>query len=369
MGKWEVTTQKTRAEILKQASPEFKREKRLEKILQARSMQKTFADKSKPKETTMAAPPIVRLDPVYTGIIPVLGIVYLSIDFTERFLMRLSEEPRVSVTIVENKSKNSDQLKELIQLWMNKGLVTRHIVMDENITNNAVELVLRNKEFDLKDSPFGIITDGDAIPSAGFKEEQIRLLEKYQHMESVSLACSGHLLPGSAKNRGEYFESGNPVVMTMMRSQAINDFINWIWERGIHFYDVNLYRFAKSRGNFSAVLKDHFSQNMSRTEMVTNPTSEYVQDVKSKRRGGNLMDSTMWMHGNWCGYSVTDFSGESKRVEVSVERPKPTAEWLFLEEHFWKYGPDVSLNKIAEITGFSVNEVKHFKKNGHKIWP
>jgi len=185
-----------------------------------------------------------------------MKIPFLLTAFFDPFVIEatlLSLQPygnRIDIIVVENPSKFSHLIGDVVKKFTDCGLVAKHYRFEENITGNAMLTILRN-EIDLARYPYLFISDGDIIAYRdGWLEEIIQAMDRHPDVFALGANLDRCNLPLSTMpeargwgagarpiDRGDYFEGRNGFQMTCFRGRELKELIIYLDEGNLEFRD------------------------------------------------------------------------------------------------------------------------------------
>lgn len=144
------------------------------------------------------------------------------------------QKPNIDYFIIENKSENSNQIQEYFFTKNLKG----YIQFKENITNNAIEIFLKNYKELLLKYDYITITDGDL--EIGDIDLTFKEIIKNLNLENVGVSCvdltldnfpyhipnSNTWLPSNCIATKEYIECPTGVYLMTLKKENLELFCN-----------------------------------------------------------------------------------------------------------------------------------------------
>lgn len=183
---------------------------------------------------------------------PCLIFAYYNFDVISKTLPVITRDNghEFEVIVVENKSVHTDdKFVPFISEYIRRGEVSKHIIFDENITNNAMHVVLNSDLVDLNLSKFTVLSDADVLPGAGWFDECVRVLE--EHPEVFVCAPSMDFtnfkeehVPKLRKEWDGYLEIVSGNWLSVYRSHQLVDMISFFNENGWSFRDAHIHRYC-----------------------------------------------------------------------------------------------------------------------------
>ncbi|HSX23595.1 MAG TPA: hypothetical protein VLE74_00645 [Candidatus Saccharimonadales bacterium] len=172
-----------------------------------------------------------------------------------QFLIRYAD--RLDIVIVENPSDNTPKITKIVDDFGYKGLIKRYYLFDQNITNNAYDVVVNKELKNIKKSPYVIITDGDLTSkNEDWLNEELEIL---RHNPDV-FACGISLdksnlpiatfpeakdwIPPDKREETMFFETYTGLHLVLIRGRELHNFINWKDSNGLHFVDGVMHRYC-----------------------------------------------------------------------------------------------------------------------------
>lgn len=127
--------------------------------------------------------------------IPCVVSVYYNFDIIKKTLDFICQyQDMLNIMVVENYSIHTNSnIKPYMLELLNNEIITKYVLFEENISNNALELIFKNNLIDeLDQHEFFILTDGDVVVTQNdFLSEQLRIM--LNHPDIFVCAVSLHL--------------------------------------------------------------------------------------------------------------------------------------------------------------------------------
>ena len=192
--------------------------------------------------------------------IPCYVLLFEQVAIIERTLKFLSQyADQIDLILVENPSATSPQIKLIVEDYGKRGLVKRYYQLDENVTGNALGIVIEKERDIIHKSKYVIVTDGD-IESNNHEwlKEQKNILKNNSDVFSCGISLDMSNLPlktfPEAKNwippdeseQPDYFEVYTGVHLLLMRSKELLSFMDWKNQEDLAFVDGNLHKYCTS---------------------------------------------------------------------------------------------------------------------------
>ena len=156
------------------------------------------------------------------GKIPCVLLAYFDCGVILRTLEGLVNlKDRLDVLLIENASPNSECMRQAMMRFVECGLISEYVFFKENISNNALNIILRN-EISCADHEFVIVSDGDLVSEGdAWLEESLDVMRLHQDVLCIggSLDMSNlplctfpkaeRWIPPDIADRGEYIHHVN----------------------------------------------------------------------------------------------------------------------------------------------------------------
>ena len=185
--------------------------------------------------------------------IPCVVLGYYDQEIVRRTLQSLNLlRDRISVIFIENPSENSERVAASVVPYMETGLVQQYFRFDENISNNAIEIILRH-ELVLSDHPYVVVSDGDLeVRTRDWLDESRQVLEYHPEVFAVGVSLDLSNLPVQAfpeavswvpldlADHGDYIEALTGNWLVMFRGAELEACLEYLSEAGGRYRDSEL---------------------------------------------------------------------------------------------------------------------------------
>ncbi|CAN5739178.1 hypothetical protein BH11VER1_BH11VER1_08630 [soil metagenome] len=240
--------------------------------------------------------------------IPCIALVYFDFPIVKSALdFLLSNAGRLSLSIVENPSPQTTPLiRPYIEEKLQQGLIENYFLFDQNISNNAFEIILDYLESTWT-SPYVLVTDGDIkVDHTGWLDEQITILENCPEvfacavsldMGNLPIKCfpeAGNWVPAPI-DRGLYLEGDTGIHLTLFRTSDLKSFLSAKRENGWKLRDGYIHNYARATGRKWAKTKLHHAIHL---------TWDAYGDLEHPYTKMKLSKSfdEIWNHNDYCSY-------------------------------------------------------------------
>lgn len=248
--------------------------------------------------------------------IPCYVLVYDQVEIISKSLAFLTAyADRLDIIVIENPSDNTPAISKIVETYGKNSRVTQYYLFDENITNNAFDLVLQKEERRIKNSPYVIVTDGDLTCSdTGWLAEELGILAQNvdvfacgisldrSNLPLASFPDADTWIPADVKEFDTYNEARTGAHLLCMRGPELYDFMQWKHGKDISFRDGELHKYAYG------VLHKRWARTKHAT--AYHLTWDLYQDKKhpyTKLKTGKSFSDT-WSHQQTASYSLKTYS-------------------------------------------------------------
>lgn len=240
--------------------------------------------------------------------IPLVVLVYDNHELTKQCLENFKElSDKLDIYVVENKSKDTGKISGLCAFLLDFGYIKKYILFEENISNNAIEVVFRDNLIDLN-SEYIILTDGDLIPDKNWLNEHLSLLDTYDDIFVVGNSLKPDNLPTKAfpgceswlsqdiKHHASYIESKFGTHLLTFRTKEFKQMVKHFLQNKLKFCDTNYHKFGS----------DIMKKKSARTIL----TSSYhlvwdlYKDKNHPYTQKKINNKNIWNHNKYCNYEV-----------------------------------------------------------------
>jgi hypothetical protein len=182
--------------------------------------------------------------------IPCFVLVYREIEIIRRSIHALAcMADRLDIQVIENPSDASDSIRPLLDEYLASGIVKRCFFFEENITNNAFEIIL-GRELEFSRHHFVLATDGDLLPlQSEWLDEELFVLQRHSEVFCIggtldmanlplrTFPDAGDWIPPDIADRREYIEALTGVWFLLFRANQLNAMLRRLAENNEHFRD------------------------------------------------------------------------------------------------------------------------------------
>ncbi|HSX29869.1 MAG TPA: hypothetical protein VLE73_04905 [Candidatus Saccharimonadales bacterium] len=243
-------------------------------------------------------------------------LVFDQVDIIKKCLTFLSKySDRLDLIVLENPSKNTPVIKNIVENMGKQGHVKRYYLFDENITGIAMMTVLNKEQALVKKSAYTIISDGDLVSSdADWLDEEVGILK---HNPDV-LACGISLdmsnlplktypestgwIPPDISEKPDYYEAVTGGHLLMLRGRDFSDYIDWKNSSGADHIDSIMHKYC-----YETKHKKWARTKKSKAYHLTWDLYADKNHPYTKFRSKKTFKET-WHHTQTATYTVTDFS-------------------------------------------------------------
>lgn len=190
--------------------------------------------------------------------IPCYVLLFEQTEIIKRTLTFLSAyTSTIDIILVENPSVNSPEIKKFVDSLGDRGLIKRHYLLGQNITGNALGVIIdKEKEF-IRKAKYVIVTDGD-IESKDkvWLDEEKQILKKHRDVFTCGISLemsnlpletfpeSKDWLPPDINEHADFFEAFTGAHLLLFRSNELLHFMDWKKDNDLSFVDGNLHKFC-----------------------------------------------------------------------------------------------------------------------------
>lgn len=252
--------------------------------------------------------------------IPCLALVYFDFSIVKTFLNFITQDSnRLALSIIENPSaQTEDAIRPYIETMMADSSIENYFLFEQNISNNAFEVILDHMESEFQ-SPYVLITDGDVtVERDGWLDEQIMILEKCPEVFACAVSLDMSNLPlesfpdaggwvPETIDRGLYLEGDAGIHLTLFRTSDLRSFLAARRENNWKFRDGYIHNYARATGRSWARTK---------TSKAIHLTWDAYKDLNHPYTKMKLSKSfgEIWNHDKYCSFG--HFSLKNKTSEI-----------------------------------------------------
>lgn len=246
--------------------------------------------------------------------IPCFILVYQNLDIIRRSIEALAGyTDRLDLQIIENPSDRSDVIREQLDDYLRTGLVSRCFLFDENISNNAFEVILR-RELDYARHAHVLVTDGDLLPlEDGWLDEEQTVLRRHPEVFCIggtldmanlplqTFPDAGDWIPADRADHGDYVEAFTGAYFLMFRGVQLGALMAYLDEQDQRFRD----------GVIAGYCYDRLGLRWARTRRArfVHLTWDLYQDAEHPytRFKRDVPFAVHWDHGRYASYVCREF--------------------------------------------------------------
>ena len=191
--------------------------------------------------------------------IPCIVLIYFDIEVIQKsihFLLKSNE--KLELIVIENKSEFTDpKIKPFILDLIQQKKISKYILFEENISNNAIEVFLtKNIEY-IKKHKYIILTDGDFIvESSDWLTEELSIVEKNSNVFACGISLMMDNLPlktfPNAKNwvppikkeYNDFYEGLTGAHLLLFRTKDLINFLTYMRKKKLKFVDSSLHKYC-----------------------------------------------------------------------------------------------------------------------------
>lgn len=246
-----------------------------------------------------------------TNKIPCRVTIFSEFDIIKKsleFYTKYSE--RLLITVIENKSKNTDsQIKPYVLDLLKQGKIYQYILFDKNISSNASVMVYKHKLFQMTESPYVLATEGDLVcEDENWLDEEISVLEQNKEVFVVGMDMllsnlpkvknAENWVPPAISLENKNYLMGNTGGWCLLyRKQDYLNCFNSLISKSIVPIDSHQGQYCTSIGKIWARTKKAKVYHLT-WDLYNNPEHPYT---KFKRNKGFRK---IWLHNNYSGYTI-----------------------------------------------------------------
>lgn len=244
--------------------------------------------------------------------IPCIVFIYENVEIIRRSLDRLVKHADIlDIYVIENASQSTKYyIEPAMRKMVDEGIIRRYIQMDRNILGNAVEIALESGLIDFTHK-YVIFTDGDVIASSDWFDEQISILEKYNHIFccTVKMDLTGWApevataFPKPLSVHEDYVEIGSGMWLCMFRAEEFVEVTRRLRQNGVRLRDWYLEVYARIfLQKIWVSTQNAIAQELTRCGYAT-PSYQHEKIALVEQFGGHYR---LWCHDDFCDFTVFD---------------------------------------------------------------
>lgn len=244
--------------------------------------------------------------------IPCYVLVYDQIEIINKSLDSLSYHSNIlEIVVIENRSINTFKISHYINHLMKKGIVARYYQFNDNISNNAYEVVLEKEIRKITRSKYVIVTDGDLIArSQNWLYEQLKILKNNNDVFAcgISLDMSNlpiktfpqakEWIPQIISEHPDYYENNTGCHLLLMRGRELAKFMSWRRKKKLPFLDQHIHTYCYEILNKKWVRTKKAKARHLTWDLYNNLSHEYTRRKISKTK------AELWAHNNYSDFEL-----------------------------------------------------------------
>ncbi|HEX5797576.1 MAG TPA: hypothetical protein VFX86_04255 [Candidatus Saccharimonadales bacterium] len=217
------------------------------------------------------------------------------------------------IVVIENPSNNTPQIKKLITAFGKSLKIRRYYLFEENITNNAYQMVLEKEIKKIEKCPYVVVSDGDLTIEDGdsWLKEALGILN-YKEVFCCSAGILMDNLPletfPEAVNwipklisTGPFDEGKTGCHLIMFRGKELVNYLKWIKKNKKFFVDGDIYDYCyKVLGKKWARTRENKIYHLT-WDLYKDLDYEYTKLKTSK----TMVE--MWKHHNFSNFTLKEF--------------------------------------------------------------
>ncbi|HNA58407.1 MAG TPA: glycosyltransferase family A protein [Chitinophagales bacterium] len=246
--------------------------------------------------------------------IPCFMLVYQNYEIICRSIEAMMNfRDQIELFIIENPSDESIRIRERLDYYMRMGLVSKCFLFDENISNNAFEVILR-KELNYSKYEYVLVTDGDLLPmDDDWVNEERQILRKNPEVFCIggdldmgnlplnTFPDANDWMPLSKADHGDYMEAFTGAYFLMFRSSQLQSLIEYLKKHNLRFRDGVIASYCNEQvglrwGRTKKSRFIHLTWDLYRD--TNHPYTKFKREIPF---------STHWNHDRYAGYTVRHF--------------------------------------------------------------
>lgn len=247
---------------------------------------------------------------MYNKKIPCFVLIFSEPALIKNALHNLVQNKNLDIYVIENKSSQSSENHSFCLDLLQRRLISNYSLFDENISNNAFEVIIRQYKEVIKEADYVLVTDGDlTVQNSQWLSEEIEILNNYPDVFVCGVKLSLHNLPLEAfpesgswvpapTNIHEaYTEQLSGIHLTLWRSKEFMTLFKWMQKNGKPFLDGVIQQYCAERGMKWAVTNQAEAVHLT-WDIYADLEHPYVKAKLSKPL------HKVFNHNNYCAYTV-----------------------------------------------------------------
>lgn len=300
--------------------------------------------------------------------IPAFVITYFDTEIIQEAIHNLLKNDLLDLHIIENPSETTPINKQFCLDLLNKKRLSQYFLMDENITTNAFETILRDSRAKIEAAEFILFTDGDlTVKDPHWLDEEINILRKDPNVFCCGIRLSLenlpiHTFPEADKwvpppisENDLYFEQLSGYHLLLIRSKDFLSYMDYLLKRGKQYMDVELHQYCYQ------ILQKKWA--VTKKAQACHLTWNRYADLNHpyvKKKFAKSFDET-WIHKRYCSYQ----SFYLEKGQIVQKRHKIWSNLRSLEKTIKRYAQLPVKQKIKSILPAKV--VRGINKIRNKI--
>lgn len=247
--------------------------------------------------------------------IPCFVLVYDQVDIVKQSLEFFTKYAnKLDIIVIENPSKNTPEIKKLVNKYGERGLITKYCLFNKNVTSNAYDIVLNDMLPYIKKHRFVLVSDGDlVVENKDWLKEELAILKSNQDVFACGITLDDSNLPHKTfpdakewippdfAEHKRFFEALTGCHLLLFRSSELDTFMSWKNKSAKGFVD----------GVMHSYCYDQIHKKWARTKKskARHLTWDLYQDTKNPYTKLKTSKSfkDMWYHNDTSDYSVTKY--------------------------------------------------------------
>ncbi|CUI15909.1 hypothetical protein PNK_0272 [Candidatus Protochlamydia naegleriophila] len=253
--------------------------------------------------------------------IPCFVLIYSESNLIKNALNNLVQNKDLDIYVIENKSLQSSENQLFCLDLLHRQLITNYILFDENISNNAFEVMIKRYKERIKVAEYVLVTDGDlTVQDANWLSEEVEILNKHpevfvcgvklslQNLPLKAFPESKSWVPEPTNTHEAYTEQLSGIHLTLWRSKEFIALFEWMQSHGKPFLDGVIHQYCAERGMKWAVTRQAEAVHLT-WDIYADLEHPYVKAKLSKPL------HKVFNHNNYCAYTV--YRVENGKMESS----------------------------------------------------
>lgn len=231
---------------------------------------------------------------------------------------------QLELYVIENPSEFTQPLiKPYFFSLLNQGLISKYILFDRNISNNALEIFFDSICLEIEDHEYLLVTDGDLLPQGSdWLAEQLTIMATHNEVFACGIKLSLENLPvdtmPDASNwvamieseTDSYEESATGMHLVLFRGAEFREFLKYRRHRNLKFVDTVIRQYCREVVN----------RKWARTKRNTaiHLTWNRYKDLNHPYTKLKLQKSfkKTWFHDSYCGGVIYSRKQEKRFIPL-----------------------------------------------------